>query len=85
MPIAGRYVVVGCRDAGPAVVKFVWVDHGGHNHGGHIELQSVARRRRVSAGSDHGGAREPAEAQRCPSKARGLVVLDVAQRDEDLS
>jgi Enoyl-(Acyl carrier protein) reductase len=34
VPIAGRHVVVGCRDADPAVAKILRVDHEGH-----IELQ----------------------------------------------
>jgi hypothetical protein len=34
VPIAGRHVVVGCRDADPAVAKILRVDYEGH-----IELQ----------------------------------------------
>jgi hypothetical protein len=34
VPIAGRYVVVGCHDADPAVAKILRVDHEGH-----IELE----------------------------------------------
>lgn len=30
VPIAGRYVVVGCEDADPAVAKILLVDHEGH-------------------------------------------------------
>ena len=34
VPIAGRYVVIGCEDAIPAVAKILSVDHEGH-----IELE----------------------------------------------
>lgn len=34
VPIAGRYVIVGCHDADPAVAKILRVDHEGH-----IELE----------------------------------------------
>jgi len=37
VPIAGRHVVVGCRDADPAVAKILRVDHEGQ-----IELQVLA-------------------------------------------
>ena len=30
VPVAGRHVIVGCRDADPAVAKILRVDHKGH-------------------------------------------------------